>query len=129
MEIFFLFCKSCKTVLYKPYIFFKCLEICIFCSVIQYIESKKQPAESVHEVLAESFVNCLWWSSFYGQFAQFSPTTNPPRVSLSTKWVIFPTFPEAEQLPKLASSKRISNSLSAYLPQFWAIAMQIRTIQ
>ena len=29
-------------------------EICIFCCVIQYIESKKQPVGSVNEVLAES---------------------------------------------------------------------------
>ena len=29
-------------------------EICIFCSVIQYIRTKKQPVGSVHEVLAES---------------------------------------------------------------------------
>ena len=29
-------------------------EICIFCSVIQYIVSKKQPVESAHEVLAKS---------------------------------------------------------------------------
>ena len=28
-------------------------EICIFCSVIQYIVSKKQPVGSAHEVLAE----------------------------------------------------------------------------
>ena len=29
-------------------------EICIFCSAIQYIVSKKQPVGSAHEVLAES---------------------------------------------------------------------------
>ena len=29
-------------------------EICLFCSVIQYIVSKKQPVRSAHEVLAES---------------------------------------------------------------------------
>ena len=29
-------------------------EICIFCSAIQYIVSKKQPVVSAHEVLAES---------------------------------------------------------------------------
>ena len=29
-------------------------EICIFCSVIQYMVSKKQPMGSAHEVLAES---------------------------------------------------------------------------
>ena len=29
-------------------------EICIFCDVIQYMESKKQPVGSAHKVLAES---------------------------------------------------------------------------
>ena len=29
-------------------------EICIFCSVIQYIKSEKQPVGSEHEVLVES---------------------------------------------------------------------------
>ena len=29
-------------------------DMCIFCSAIQYIVSKKQPVESVHEVSADS---------------------------------------------------------------------------
>ena len=62
-------------------------EICLFCSAIQYVVSKKQPVGSAHEVLAESsktvfdeghfIVN---WHSFLQPLA-LSRHTFPPSES------------------------------------------------
>ena len=75
-------------------------EICIFCSSIQYMVPKKQPAGSAHEVSADS-------SEIIFDEAH--------QTHLSPKWVICPPFPQAEQLPKLLSSRHIRNSLSVDL--------------
>ena len=61
-------------------------QIDIFCSVIQYIESIKQPVESAHEVLAESLENVFDEAHFIVNLHNFiqplpSPDTSFPQVS------------------------------------------------
>ena len=85
--------------------FFKTLlqtysEICIFCSSIQYIVSKKQAVGSAHELSTDSSESSLM---------------KLIRHTFLPKWVVCPPFPQAEQLPKLFSSRHIRNSLSVYL--------------
>ena len=89
-------------------------EICLFCSAIQYIVSKKQPVGSAHEVLAESSETVIDEAHFIVNMHSFlqplalSRHTFPPSE-------LSPIPPQAEQLPKLLSSRHIRNSLSAYL--------------
>ena len=88
-------------------------EICLFCSAIQYIVSKKQPVASTHEVLAESSETVFDEAHFivnlhsFLQLLALSRHTFPPSES-------FVPIPQAEQLPKLLSSRHIRNSLSVY---------------
>ena len=74
-------------------------QIHIFCSVIQYIESIKQPVGSAHEVLAESLENVFDEVHFIVNLLNF----------------LQPPSSQAEQLPKLPSSRHISKSLSVHL--------------
>ena len=74
-------------------------QIYIFCSVIQYIESIKQSVGSAHEVLAESLENVFGEVHFIVNLLNF----------------LQPPYPQAEQLPKLPSSRHISKSLSVHL--------------
>ena len=89
-------------------------EIRIFCSMIQYIVSKKQPVESAHEVLVKSLETVFDEAHFIVDLHDFlQPLAIPrhtfPQVShLSIS-------PQAEQIPKLHSSRHIRNSLSVYL--------------
>ena len=93
--------------------------MCIFCTAIQYIVSKKQPVESVHEVSADSSETVFDEAHFIVNLQSFLQLLSLPRhtfpQSESTKWVICPPFPQAEQLLNLFSSRHIRNSLSVYL--------------
>ena len=74
-------------------------EICIFCSTIQNIVCKKQPVGSAHEVLAESL----------------KTTFDEAHVIVNLHNFLQSLARQAEQLPKLLSSRHIRNSLSVYL--------------
>ena len=54
-------------------------EICIFCSVIQYKDSKKQPVGSVHEVLAESLETVFDEAHFIVNLCSFLQPLALPR--------------------------------------------------
>ena len=58
-------------------------EICIFCSVIQYVVSKKQPMGSVHEVLVESLENVFDKSHFIVNLHSFHKSLALPRKIFS----------------------------------------------
>ena len=80
-------------------------EICLFCSAIQYIVSKKQPVGSAHEVLAESSKTVFDEAHFIVNLHSFFQPQSESFISL----------PQAEQLPKLLSSRHIRNSVIVYL--------------
>ena len=90
-------------------------EICIFCSAIQYIVSKKQPVGSAHEVLAESLETVFDDEAHFivnlHNFLQPLALPRHPFPQMSH----FSPISQTEQLPKLLSSRHIRNSLSVYL--------------
>ena len=91
-------------------------EICIFCSVIQYIVPKKQPVGSAHEVLAESLETVFDDEAhFIVNLHNFLQPLALPRHTFPPSEPFVPHPPQAEQLPKLLSSRHIRNSLSVYL--------------
>ena len=99
-----------KTIFQETY-----LEICIFCSAVQCIVSKKQPVGSAHEVLAESLETTfdeayLQLICIVSSNPQPSPATPFPP---SESFISHP--PQTEQLPKFLSSRHMRNSLSVYL--------------
>ena len=84
-------------------------EICIFCSVIQYIVSKKQPVGSAHEVLEESLETVFDEAHFIVNFHSFLQPLALPRH----------TFPPSESfVPHPARQNSFQNYsplLSVYL--------------
>ena len=67
-------------------------EICIFCSAIQYIVSKKQPAGSAHEVLADSSEIVFDEAHFIANLVSSNPYPSP-RHTISPSELFGPHLP------------------------------------
>ena len=89
-------------------------EICIFCSAIQYIVSKKHPVGSSHKVLAKSLETAFDEADFIVNLHNFLQPLVLPRHTFLPSESFVPHPPLAEQLPKLLS-RHIRNSLSVCL--------------
>ena len=90
-------------------------EICLFCSAIQYVVSKKQPVGSAHEVLAESSKTVFDEAHFIVNWHSFLQPLALSRLTFPPSESFVPPSPQAEQLPKRLSSRHIRNSFSVYL--------------
>ena len=90
-------------------------EICLFCSAIQYIVSKKQLVGSVHKELAESSKIVFDEAHFIVNLHSFLQSLALSRHTFPPSKSFAPPIPQAEQLPKQLSSRLIRNSLSVYL--------------
>ena len=85
-------------------------EICIFCSVIQYIESEKQPVGSEHEVLVESLETVF-------DEAHFPPTLALPWQTFPPSESFVPHLPRQSNFQN-SPPRHINNSLCVSFPQF-----------
>ena len=68
-------------------------EMCIFCSVIQYIVSKKQPVGSAHEVLAESLETIFHGAYFPVNLHSFLQPLPLPRQTFPPSELFVPHPP------------------------------------
>ena len=92
-------------------------EICIFCSAIQYIVSKKQRVGIAYGVLAESLETVFDDEAYFivNLHNYLQPLALPRHSFYRNDEPFLPHPPEAEKIPKLLSSKHIRNIFSVYL--------------
>ena len=76
--------------------------------------SKKRPVGSAHEVFAESLETAFDEAHFIVNLHDFLQPLALPGHSFPQVSHLSPS-PQAEQLPKLLSSRHVRNSLSVYL--------------
>ena len=86
-------------------------DMCIFCSAIQYIVSKKQPLGIALQVSADSSEIVFDESHFMVKLHSFLQPLLLPRYTFPPSEAFVPHSPQVEQFPKLLTSRHIRNSL------------------